>query len=457
MSFPKNFVWGAAAASYQIEGAAYEDGKGLSIWDMFCRKPGAIYHGNTGDVACDHYHRYAEDVALMQSIGLHAYRFSISWPRILPDGVGAVNAKGLDFYDRLVDELLAAGITPYATLFHWDYPYALYQRGGWLNPDSPAWFAEYVKIVVDTLSDRVKHWMTLNEPRVFIGIGHEMGHHAPGVTLDAPQVLQSAHHVFLAHGKAVQTIRAHATADSRVGYVVDTGPTPVPVSDRPDDVEAARQAMFRVTTRSCMDTALWLEPVLAGRYPEDAARVYGDAMPAIGPDDMAVIAQPLDFVGLNIYTGEYVRAGEAGEPERVTHAPGHARTAFHWPIVPDALYWGPKFIWERYQTPIIIAENGLSNTDWVALDGGVHDPQRIDFLARYLREFHNAGQDGVDIRGYFQWSILDNFEWAYGYRERFGLIHVDFETQQRTLKDSAHWYKAVIASNGEILGMEEKI
>jgi beta-glucosidase len=448
MSFPKNFVWGAAAASYQIEGAAYEDGKGLSAWDMFCRKPEAIWQGNTGDTACDHYHRYKNDVALMKSIGLQAYRFSISWPRVLPQGTGTVNPKGLEFYDNLVDELLAAGITPYITLFHWDYPYSLYLKGGWMNPDSSDWFAEYTNVIIDKLSDRVNHWMTFNEPRVFVGIGHEMGRHAPGISLDLPEVLRISHNVFLSHGKAVQTIRARAKTESRIGYVVDTGGTQVPASERPEDIEAARAAMFSVKDRNCMNSILWLEPVLAGRYPEEAADVYGSAMPEIGPDDMATIAQPLDFVGLNTYTGEYFQANADGEPEAVSYMPGHPRTAFNWPVVPEALYWGPKFIWDRYQVPIVIAENGLSNTDWVTLDGKVHDPQRIDYLTRYLQQFRKAGEDGVDIRGYFQWSIMDNFEWAYGYRERFGLIHVDFETQQRTLKDSAYWYKDVIASNG---------
>ncbi len=451
MSFPKNFVWGAASASYQIEGGAYDDGKGLSVWDMFCRKPEAILQGDTGDVACDHYHRYKDDVALMKAIGLPAYRFSITWPRVLPEGVGAVNAKGLEFYDKLVDELMAAGITPYITLFHWDYPYSLYLKGGWMNPDSSNWFADYTKVIVDKLSDRVRHWMTFNEPRVFVGIGHEIGHHAPGIKLDLPPILQMSHNVFLSHGKAVQTIRARAKTESQVGYVVDTGHTPVPASDKPEDIEAARRAMFRVNTRSCLHTALWLEPVLAGRYPEDGVQLFGSAMPDIGADDMTTIAQPLDFIGLNTYFGERFRANADGDPEAVPRARGYLHTAYNWPVVPETLYWGPKFVWERYQVPVMISENGLSNIDWVALDGKIHDPQRIDYLTRYLRQFRKAGEDGVDIRGYFQWSLTDNFEWAQGFNERFGLIHIDFETQKRTIKDSAYWYKDVIASNGETL------
>jgi beta-glucosidase len=399
-------------------------------------------------VACDHYHRYKDDVVLMKEIGLQAYRFSIGWPRVLPGGTGAVNPKGLEFYDRLVDELLAADITPYITLFHWDYPYSLYRKGGWLNPDSPEWFAEYTKVIVEELSDRVRHWMTFNEPRVFVGIGHQFGSHAPGLKLDVPEILQICHNVLLSHGKSVQTIRAHAKRESQVGYVVTTGHTHLPASNRPEDIEATRQATFAVNEPNCLHTAWWLDPVLLGQYPDDGVQLFGQAMPEIGQDDLTTIAQPLDFVGLNIYMGQRYRADAQGQPEAVPHAPGYQRTAFHWTVFPETMYWGPKFVWERYQTPIMITENGLSNIDWVALDGNVHDPQRIDFLNRYLLELQRASKDGVDIRGYFQWSLTDNFEWAQGYHERFGLIHVDFETQQRTLKDSAYWYKDVIASNG---------
>lgn len=451
MSFPKSFIWGAASASYQIEGAAYEDGKGLSVWDTFCRKPGAVFQGHTGDVACDHYHRYTEDAALMKEIGLQAYRFSICWPRVLPEGTGTVNPKGLEFYDRLVDELLSAGIIPYITLFHWDYPYSLYRKGGWLNMDSPNWFAEYTKVIVEKLSDRVQHWMTFNEPRVFVGVGHQFARHAPGLQLDLPEILQISHNVLLSHGKSVQTIRAHATGENQVGYVIATGHTQLPATHRPEDIEAARQATFAVNEPNCLHTAWWLDPVLLGQYPEDGVQFFGTAMPEVGPDDLALIAQPLDFVGLNIYMGQKYRAGAQGQPEKVPHAPGYPRTAYNWTVLPETMYWSPKFVWERYHTPIIITENGLSNTDWVALDSKVHDPQRIDFLNRYLLELQRVGEEGVDIRGYFQWSLTDNFEWAQGYHERFGLIHIDFETQQRTLKDSAYWYKKVIASNGESL------
>ena len=450
MSFPQNFVWGAAAASYQIEGAAYEDEKGLSVWDMFCQKPGTIWNAQSGEIACDHYHRYQEDVDLMKEIGLHAYRLSISWPRVLPNGTGTVNSKGLDFYDKLIDALLQAGVTPYITLFHWDFPYELYCRGGWLNPDSPDWFAEYTKVVVDKLSDRVKHWMTLNEPQCFIGLGHDTGYHAPGDRLGLAQVARAGHHALLAHGKAVQTIRTYAQAESCIGYV-PVGDAYYPATQKAEDVEAARRKTLSVTKKNVWNNTWWMDPIFLGRYPEDGLQIFGKDAPEIRDGDMETICQPIDFLGLNIYQGQRVCAGANNQVEDIPLPVGYAQTAFYWPVTPEALYWCPKFLYERYNTPIMITENGLSNTDWVALDGKVHDPQRIDFLTRYLREVKKACRDGVDIRGYFLWSILDNFEWAEGYKQRFGIVYVDYPTQKRILKDSAHWYKDVIMSNGDKL------
>lgn len=445
--FPEGFVWGAAAASYQVEGAAYEDGKGLSVWDMMCRKPGAIWSGHTGDVACDHYHRYREDVELMKQLGLHAYRLSISWPRVIPAGTGRVNPKGLSFYDKLVDELLAAGIVPYITLFHWDYPYELYCRGGWLNPDSPDWFADYSRVVVKKLGDRVKHWMTQNEPQCYIGLGHLQGVHAPGVKLGMADILRMTHHSLLAHGKSVQAIRVAARGKVQVG-AAPVGVVKYPATETPRDIAAARRAMFAVADRSVWNNTWWLDPILKGRYPEDGLKLYGKDVPSFSRKDLATMHQPLDFFGCNIYNGEAIRAGKGGRPEPVPQPTGYAQTAIRWPVTPEALYWGPRFFYERYKLPVYITENGLSSMDWVALDGQVHDPNRIDFLARYLRELRRATQDGVDVRGYFQWSILDNFEWAEGYKERFGLVYVDYPTQRRIPKDSAYWYQDVIASNG---------
>jgi beta-glucosidase len=444
--FPSNFVWGAAAAAYQIEGAAHEDGKGLSVWDMFCRKPGAVWGDQSGEVACDHYHRYREDVALMQEIGLPAYRLSVSWPRIMPGGTGAVNEAGLDFYDRLIDTLLAANITPYVTLFHWDYPYELYCRGGWLNPDSPQWFADFARVVVDRLSDRVQHWFTINEPQCFIGLGHAVGVHAPGDKLGWAQVLRAAHHALLAHGRAVQVIRASARRPARVTFA-PIGVVRLPASDTPADIAAARQAMFSITGRDMFSDAWFSDAVFLKRYPADGVALFEADMPAIGADDFEIIGQPLDFYAVNIYSGQVVRAGPDGQPAAVPFPTGYPQTAIPWYVTPDVLYWGPKFLYERYRLPIAITENGLANVDWVALDGHVHDPQRVDFLTRYLAALQRAGDDGVELYGYFHWSILDNFEWADGYQKRFGLVYVDYQTQKRTLKDSAHWYRQVIQAN----------
>jgi beta-glucosidase len=454
MIFPKGFVWGTATASYQIEGAAFEDGRGLSVWDMFCRRPGAVWNGQSGETACDHYHRYREDVALMKAMGLSAYRFSVSWPRVLPKGTGAVNPKGLAFYDHLVDDLLAANIAPYVTLFHWDYPYDLFCRGGWLNRDSADWFADYTAVMVDKLSDRVRHWITFNEPQCFIGLGHSEGKHAPGEKLEFSQVLQSAHHVLLAHGKASQVIRARAKLAADVGYA-SVGIIRIPATDSPMDIEAARQSMFAVPMDANLwNNSWWIDPILLGRYPANALEMYGARAPKIQSGDMETIHQPVDFLGANIYSGERVRAGKDQQPETVLYPDGFPLTAFRWYVEPAAMYWGPKFYAERYQRPILITENGMSNVDWVSLDGGVHDSIRIDFLRRYLRELGRAIQDGVDVRGYFHWSLLDNFEWAEGFKERFGLVYVDFATQKRIPKDSANWYKDVVASNGQAVSAE---
>ncbi|NQU43316.1 family 1 glycosylhydrolase, partial [bacterium] len=359
MSFPKDFVWGAATASYQIEGGAFEDGKGGSVWDMLCRRPGAIHEGQTGDVACDHYHRYEEDVDLMAQIGLKGYRFSVSWSRVIPEGRGKVNQKGLDFYDRLVDKLVAAGVQPHLTLFHWDYPYALYCKGGWLNPDSPDWFAEYAQVIVDKLSDRVTNWMTLNEPQCFIGLGHHAGTHAPGDRLQFRQVLQAAHHALIAHGKAVQVIRAHATAEPRIGYA-PVGVIKYPADDSKQNIEAARKDMFSITDKTYWNNTWWMDPVFFGHYPEDCWKAYGEDVPCVRDGDMKTISQPLDFFGANIYNGQEYFV-EKGSPVRVPQGDGYPLTAYHWPVTEKALYWGPRFFYERYKKPIVITENGMSN------------------------------------------------------------------------------------------------
>jgi beta-glucosidase len=447
LHFPDGFTWGAAAASYQIEGAATEDGKGLSVWDMFCRQPGRVWEGHTGDIACDHYHRWKEDIAVMKAIGLQAYRLSVSWPRVIPAGTGAVNARGLEFYDRLVDGLLEAGIEPWVTLFHWDFPYELYLRGGWLNRESVDWFTEYAEVIVHKLSDRVSRWMTLNEPQCFLGLGLRDGIHAPGDKLGIKEVLTAAHHTLMAHGSAVQVIRAHAQKPPSIGWA-PVGCAFVPATDSPADIAAARTATWSIREKNFWNNTWWADPVFLGHYPEDGLRVYGHDAPTVRPGDMELIRQPMDFYGVNIYSATKVRAGADGAPETVPLRPGHPHTLFLWKVMPDALYWAPRFLHERYHAPIVITENGLSNQDWVSLDGKVHDPQRIDFMERYLSELRRAHRDGVPVQGYFTWSIMDNFEWAEGFKQRFGIVYVDYETGKRTLKDSASWYREVIRTNG---------
>ena len=454
--FPKDFVWGAATAAYQIEGAAAEDGKGPSVWDVFCKKKGAIYEGNTGDVACDHYHRYKEDVALMKALGISSYRFSISWPRVLPEGTGALNQKGLDFYNRLVDELHKNGITPMCTLFHWDYPQALYKRGGWLNRDSADWFADYAALMGDKLGDRIKVWITQNEPQCFIGLALRDGVHAPGDKLKDPDYLMAAHNGMRAHAKAVQALRAHAK-DGKVGYVVATQPTQ-PASEKSEDIEAARQAMFSVLERHEWNNAWWMDPVLLGKYPEDGLATYGKDVPKWKASDLDEMKQPLDFIGMNIYKADTWRQGKDGKPEQVTLPPGYPRSAVDWqPISPGCMYWGPRYFHEKYKLPMSVTENGLSTRDQVFLDGKVHDPQRIDFMHRSLLELGRAVREGLPITGYYAWSILDNFEWADGYKQRFGLVYVDYQTQKRIPKDSFDWYRQVIASGGRTLYLGNKM
>ena len=306
-------------------------------------------------------------------------------------------------------------------------------------------------MVVDKLSDRVKHWITFNEPQCFIGIGHQLGFHAPGDKLEFAQVLTAAHNTLLAHGKAVQIIRTLSRVESQVGLAL-AGIVRIPATENPEDVEAARQAMFSVRAKDCWNNTWWTDPMFFGRYPEDGLALFGGDVPPIGDRDMKTICQPLDFFAVNIYSGRKTRAGKDGQPENMPMSLGQAMTAFHWAVSPEVLYWGPRFFWERYNLPIIITENGMSNIDWVSLDGKVYDPQRIDFLHRYLLEVKKAYKHGVEVLGYFQWSTMDNFEWREGYKERFGLIYVDYPTQKRILKDSAYWYKEVIASNGANLG-----
>ncbi len=448
MSFRKDFIWGAATAAFQIEGAWNEDGKGPSIWDDFCHeKPDAIFEGHTGDIACDHYHRMEEDVKLMAELGLKSYRFSVSWPRIFPEGIGKVNEKGAAFYDRLIDVLLKYDIRPMMTLFHWDYPSTLEKKGSWLNDESPEWFREYAAFCARRYGDRVKDMITFNEPQCIIGNGYAMGNFAPGYKKSEAEITVMIHHLLMAHGLAVKEIRS-ACRDIRVGYA-PCAFSLIPYTNSVEDIEAAKKAYFN-GEHSSFGVSWMSDPVVLGTYPEDGLKQREQFLPKTWKEDMKVICQPLDFYCQNIYFGEYIRSGKNG-PEHVMKKPGHPRSAFGWYLVPEALYWGPKFLYERYKLPFIITENGIAGLDLVHLDGKVHDPQREDYLHRCLICLKKAAEDGVDVLGYYQWSLMDNFEWSSGYSQRFGMIYVDYDTQERIVKDSAWWYKSVIETNGENL------
>ena len=450
MGFRKDFVWGAATSAYQFEGAAFEDGKGLNIWDVYCREPGRVYGGHSGDIACDHYHRFREDIALMKEIGIEAYRFSINWARILPEGTGQVNKEGIAFYNNLIDELLEHGIEPYLTMYHWDLPYTLYQKGGWLNDQCVEWFGEYASVIAKNFTDRVRKIITFNEPQCFVGLGCLNGEQAPGLKMPVRDTFRMAHNVLKAHGNAVIRLREGKRGPIEIGYAPTCGMS-CPASDSPEDLEAARQYLFRlpdIDDNWTWNVAWWSDPVFLGRYPKEGLEKYEAYLPVITQEDMALISQPLDFMCENIYNSVTVKASENGGWEVVERYDGFPKTAAGWPVTPECLHYGPKFLCERYGLPLYISENGISCHDVVSLDGRVHDPNRIDFMARYLKELEKASVGGADIRGYFYWSFMDNFEWSQGYNERFGLVHVDYRTQERRIKDSGYWYRDVIRTNG---------
>lgn len=446
MGFKKDFIWGAASAAYQIEGAAFEDGKGLNIWDAFSHEKGRIFEGHNGDIACDHYHLLEEDLKAMTEIGIKSYRFSVSWARILPNGVGKVNEKGIEFYNKLIDSLIKLGIKPCMTLYHWDLPYELHLKGGWLNSDSPKWFEEYANVIKERFGDRVRDFITFNEPQVFVGCGYYEGTHAPGMRLSKAELLRVGHNVLKAHGLAVKALRKGGE-NCRIGITGASCPA-IPASDAENDIRAAEKCYFESDFDSfAFSDAYWFDPVFLGTYPKWVYDFKAINKPIITDNDLELINQPIDFLGLNIYNGKYVseKEGVLGNPQ------GFTRTLFGWPVTPRALYWGPKFMYERYKKPIVITENGMSCHDTVSLDGRVHDENRTDYLHRYLREYKRAAEDGVELNGYYVWSLTDNFEWAQGYNQRFGLTYVDYQTQKRIIKDSGRFYNSVINSNGENL------
>ncbi len=450
-AFPSQFRWGAATSAYQVEGGSREDGRGESIWDLFERRPETIAGNEGAGRASDHYHRWAEDVAWLGRLGANAYRLSVSWPRVVPEGTGRVEPRGLDFYDRLIDTLLRIGVEPWVTLYHWDLPAALWYRGGWLNREIADWVAEYAELVVRRLSDRVSFWITCNEPQVFIGEGYLWGRHAPGSRLPWREVLLAGHHALLAHGRAVAAIRASASRPTSIGFA-PAGAVCLPATCAASDVAAAYAQTCAVTELGVWNMAWWLDPVVFGAYPSDGMELFGADAPAASAEDLAEIRRPVDFLGLNLYWGPRISAG--GRRAEWQYPPGHPQTAFPWPIVPEILYWGPRFAAERWRLPLVITENGMSGNDAVAVDGHVHDPLRVDFIERHLGMLRAAIRAGVDVRGYFHWSLLDNFEWAEGYRQRFGLLHVDYTSGHRTPKDSFFRYRDVIVSHGSSLASD---
>lgn len=436
-----NFIWGAASAAFQIEGGYREDGKGDSIWDVFTHEAGRTKRGDNGDVTCDHYHRYKEDVKMMADLGLHAYRFSVAWTRIFPNGIGEVNEKGIAFYNNLIDELLKYGIEPYLTLYHWDLPQKLFERGGWLNPDSPDWFYQYAKVIGERFGDRVKNFITINEPSNIIEGMMPGGGNAPGLAYTLRDRLTAVHNVLKAHGKAVLALR-ETVADVKVGFAPNSSVI-CPADFDEKTIAVAKERYFALDKDNWLEgVTLFSDPVFLGDYPTVYYEYYKDILPDIKEGDMELISQPLDFCFQNIYAGTFVSVDESGNCVVVEKKGTY--NMLGWNVTPEAMYWGTKFLYERYQKPIYITENGFPNADMVSLDGKVHDPERIDFIQRYTQELKKAEAEGVDIRGYFYWSIMDNLEWELGYESRFGLIYVDFETLERIPKDSYYYYKEMI-------------
>jgi beta-glucosidase len=451
-AFPPDFLWGAATSAYQIEGAAHEDGRALSVWDRFATVPGATYQGETGEIAADHYHRMEEDVALMAELNLNAYRFSLSWPRILPQGTGTINQRGLDFYDRLVDALLARGIRPLATLYHWDLPVALQDRGGWLVRDTAYAFAEYAGVVARRLGDRVDCWLTHNEPWCSAYLGYADGTHAPGVR-DKKLAVIVGHHVLLAHGLSVPRLRAHISPQAQVGIALDFYPV-YAADERPETLLAIKRAdTFR--------NRWFLDPLFRGCYPDDLFTDLNVAPPPILEDDFSIISVPIDFLGVNYYSRMIVRdradsestigqTGHASSYEAVVRIPGATYTEMGWEVFPDGLANILTRIHHEYAPKaMVVTESGAAFDDHWDGNSAVHDQQRIDYLRAHIQTVANVIRQGVPVKGYIVWSFLDNFEWSEGYHKRFGLVYVDYPTQRRIIKDSGRWYSSFVASQSE--------
>ncbi|OQB25707.1 MAG: Beta-glucosidase A [Firmicutes bacterium ADurb.Bin182] len=447
MAFPENFVWGAASSAYQIEGGWNADGKGRSIWDDFTHIEGNILNNENGDVACDAFHRYEKDIGLIKQMGLSAYRFSLSWPRILPEGRGVVNKKGLDYYDALVDLLIKNNITPYATLFHWDLPSRLQKEGGWLSRSTADAFREYSSVVAKHFSGRIKNYITLNEPQCVIGLGHARGINAPGLRLDNDELLICIRNILLAHGYSVEALREASDTSTKIG-IASAGKLCLPAEKTDESLRIAEAASISLQPDDwTFSHNLFLDPLIKGCFPENSPNFINRFWDSIPVSEKNMIKGKLDFLGANIYSGQPVdRFGE-----EAALPPGYPKTAMGWPVTPEIMRYGCFLLYKRYGLPIYITENGQACNDRIFLDGGVHDPDRIDFLKRYLIELKEAINEGIPVLGYFYWSLTDNFEWNFGYDKRFGLIYVDFKTQRRILKDSARFYAKVIRTNGTCL------
>jgi beta-glucosidase len=441
--FPDGFVWGVATAAAQIEGAARADGKGESIWDRFATLPGRVKNGDTPEIACDHYRLYETDFDLLKQLGVFHYRLSVAWPRVFPVGDGAANVRGLDFYSRLIDALLAREITPWVTLFHWDLPQALEDRGGWLARATVNAFGRYAEEVVKRLGDRVKNWFRVNEIPCFIGNGYGSGYFAPGKRVSAGELNQAYHHALLAHGRAVEAVRSHGGAGARVGLVHNHLPAPpIPVTETDPDIAAARVEYARTNGQL-------MGPVFLGHYPADFLRAAGTDAPRVDPGDMEQISVPTDFLGLNVYTGNFVRAASDNRPEVLLFPSGYPEGALWWlKIAPQSLYWAIRHAAEVFGVKTFyMTESGAAFPDEITASREIVDLHRREYLRSHLVELHRAVAEGHDVRGYFLWSLLDNFEWAEGYEKRFGIVHVAFNTQRRTPKLSSHWYSEVIRNN----------
>lgn len=441
VTFPEGFLWGAATASYQIEGSPLADGAGMSIWHRFAHTEGTIADRSTGDLACDHYNRWREDIQLMKQLGLKAYRFSIAWGRIFPEGTGALNEKGLGFYNRLVDALLEAGITPMITLYHWDLPGALQDKGGWANRDIVGWFTDYAVTCFSKLGDRVKLWITHNEPWVFSIIGYMWGHHAPGMR-DKYAAMKSAHHALLSHGSAVQAFRQTGPKEGQIGITLNLSPAH-PASQKEEDLLAARN-------QNAFSNGMFLDPLAGRGYPPELSQYLGEAIPSITPEEQSLIAQPIDFLGVNYYSRSIVQY-DPDHPNKTRHLRNEQAqyTEMGWEVYPPGIYELLTWLHKTYPhiPQFYITENGAAFADQVNEKGEIEDNNRLEFLKQHFLQAHQALQEEVPLKGYMVWSLMDNFEWAFGYTKRFGIVYVDYPTQKRIIKKSGHWYSQVIAGN----------